>query len=228
MGTVLAGFEGLGTKAILINLGNMYGRHCMMARAEQHANEVDETGRPLCRYHCFPLRDEHGESTWPEKITTQQLNRASSIMGWAKSRQEIDCKVADEDSTFRDEWFHDFDCNSFDLSNCMISAALDPSGEPNAQADPKAMVVLARPIGTNKAYCLYAWIRNASPLEMCEQLFLVANRYGPGYLGAESVGGEMLNRFYVLHCVAIPLLAVLLMGVHFWRIRKDGGISGPL
>jgi len=47
-------------------------------------------------------------------------------------------------------------------------------------------------------------------------------------LGARAVGEETLNRFYVLHCVAIPLVAAFLMGVHFWRIRKDGGISGPL
>ena len=47
-------------------------------------------------------------------------------------------------------------------------------------------------------------------------------------LGAKAVGEETLNRFYVLHCVAIPLLAALGMAVHFWRIRKDGGISGPL
>jgi quinol-cytochrome oxidoreductase complex cytochrome b subunit len=47
-------------------------------------------------------------------------------------------------------------------------------------------------------------------------------------LGARVVGEETLNRFYVLHCVAIPLLAAFLAGVHFWRIRKDGGISGPL
>jgi len=47
-------------------------------------------------------------------------------------------------------------------------------------------------------------------------------------LGARVVGEETLNRFYVLHCVAIPLVTVFLMGVHFWRIRKDGGISGPV
>lgn len=46
-------------------------------------------------------------------------------------------------------------------------------------------------------------------------------------LGAPAVGEETLNRFYVLHCLAIPLLASFLIGVHFWRIRKDGGISGP-
>jgi len=47
-------------------------------------------------------------------------------------------------------------------------------------------------------------------------------------LGAPEVAEETLNRFYVLHCVAIPLLAAALMAVHFWRIRRDGGISGPL
>jgi len=47
-------------------------------------------------------------------------------------------------------------------------------------------------------------------------------------LGARAVGEETLNRFYVLHCVALPLLAGFLMAVHFWRVRKDGGISGPL
>ena len=47
-------------------------------------------------------------------------------------------------------------------------------------------------------------------------------------LGARFVGEETLNRFYVLHCVAIPLAAALLIAIHFWRVRKDGGISGPL
>ena len=49
-----------------------------------------------------------------------------------------------------------------------------------------------------------------------------------GLLGARFVGEETLNRFYVLHCIAIPLAAAMLMAIHFWRVRKDGGISGPL
>src|SRR6516165_9912171 len=47
-------------------------------------------------------------------------------------------------------------------------------------------------------------------------------------LGGRSVGEMTLNRFYVLHCVAIPLAAALLIMIHFWRVRKDGGISGPM
>lgn len=47
-------------------------------------------------------------------------------------------------------------------------------------------------------------------------------------LGDAEVGGNALLRFYVLHCVFLPLLCAILMLVHFWRVRKDGGISRPL
>src|SRR5262249_1037896 len=47
-------------------------------------------------------------------------------------------------------------------------------------------------------------------------------------LGGRSVGGMTLNRFYVLHCMAIPLAAALLIMIHFWRVREDGGISRPV
>lgn len=47
-------------------------------------------------------------------------------------------------------------------------------------------------------------------------------------LAGKTVGAGALLRFYVLHCIAIPLGAGLLMAVHFWRVRKDGGISGPM
>ena len=47
-------------------------------------------------------------------------------------------------------------------------------------------------------------------------------------LGGRFVGAGALLRFYVLHCVFIPVIATVLIAIHFWRIRKDGGISGPL
>lgn len=47
-------------------------------------------------------------------------------------------------------------------------------------------------------------------------------------LGGTLVGEATLLRFYVLHCVGIPIVAAFLMAAHFWRVRKDGGISGPL
>ena len=47
-------------------------------------------------------------------------------------------------------------------------------------------------------------------------------------LGGRFVAAPALMRFYVLHCIAIPLAATVLMAVHFWRIRRDGGVSGPM
>jgi quinol-cytochrome oxidoreductase complex cytochrome b subunit len=43
-------------------------------------------------------------------------------------------------------------------------------------------------------------------------------------LGGNSVNANALLRFYVLHCVILPLAAVALVTIHFWRIRKDGGL----
>jgi cytochrome b6 len=44
-------------------------------------------------------------------------------------------------------------------------------------------------------------------------------------LGGHTVSANALLRFYVLHCVVLPLLAVALIAVHFWRIQKDGGLA---
>lgn len=46
-------------------------------------------------------------------------------------------------------------------------------------------------------------------------------------LGAHYVGQEALIRFYVLHVIVLPLAITGLIGVHFWRIRKDGGLARP-
>jgi len=46
-------------------------------------------------------------------------------------------------------------------------------------------------------------------------------------LGGNLVGENALLRFYVLHCVVLPLIAILLVAVHFWRVQKDGGLTVP-
>jgi len=54
---------------------------------------------------------------------------------------------------------------------------------------------------------------------------LVGNRVKFLVLGGNVVGENALLRFYVLHCVVLPLVAVLLVGIHFWRVQKDGGLT---
>ncbi|MDQ7781332.1 MAG: cytochrome b N-terminal domain-containing protein [Desulfomonilaceae bacterium] len=53
--------------------------------------------------------------------------------------------------------------------------------------------------------------------------FSAAIIFGPPELGDMS-----LIRLYAWHVVVLPAALVLLMGWHFWRVRKDGGISKPL
>jgi len=47
-------------------------------------------------------------------------------------------------------------------------------------------------------------------------------------LGGIRVTADTLLRWYVLHVLFLPFVIVVFMAVHFWRVRKDGGISGPL
>jgi quinol-cytochrome oxidoreductase complex cytochrome b subunit len=47
-------------------------------------------------------------------------------------------------------------------------------------------------------------------------------------IGGYEISDNTLVRWYVLHVIGMPLITAVLMAVHFWRIRKDGGISGPL
>lgn len=57
----------------------------------------------------------------------------------------------------------------------------------------------------------------AVPLGMGEKISFLL-------LGGNLVGENALVRFYVLHCFIIPVAAIVLMGIHFWRVRKDGGV----
>ncbi len=72
----------------------------------------------------------------------------------------------------------------------------------------------------------------ASPSELTNALG-ITEYFNPGgfikelLLGASEPGQEALIRFYVLHVMVLPLILIALLGVHFWRIRKDGGLGRP-
>ena len=47
-------------------------------------------------------------------------------------------------------------------------------------------------------------------------------------IGGHGVGEGALLRFYVLHVAVLPAVLILFTIVHFWRVRKDGGLSRPV
>jgi quinol-cytochrome oxidoreductase complex cytochrome b subunit len=62
----------------------------------------------------------------------------------------------------------------------------------------------------------------------------ITSHFDPGgflkklLIGGDTVGQPALSRFFALHVVFLPLTTLVLLGVHFWRIRKDGGLSRPV
>lgn len=46
-------------------------------------------------------------------------------------------------------------------------------------------------------------------------------------LGGPEVGAATLLNFYSLHISFIPMGILMLMSYHFWRVRKDGGLTLP-
>ncbi len=45
--------------------------------------------------------------------------------------------------------------------------------------------------------------------------------------GSETVDGNTLINFYTLHTGILPLLFIFLMSMHFWLVRKAGGVALP-
>jgi len=41
-------------------------------------------------------------------------------------------------------------------------------------------------------------------------------------IGGDQIGQTTLLRFYALHVAVLPVLVVLFVGLHIWRVRKDG------
>jgi quinol-cytochrome oxidoreductase complex cytochrome b subunit len=74
----------------------------------------------------------------------------------------------------------------------------------------------------------------ASSARELTDLLGITNAFDPGgfmkklLIGGETVGQPALSRFFALHVIFLPLSILILLGIHFWRIRKDGGLSRPL
>ena len=46
-------------------------------------------------------------------------------------------------------------------------------------------------------------------------------------LGGHVINDSALLRFYVFHCVVLPMILAIGVGLHIWRMRRDGGIHLP-
>lgn len=71
-----------------------------------------------------------------------------------------------------------------------------------------------------------------SPKEITDSLgitnfFDIGGFFKELFLGGLTAGKESLTRVYLLHIMLFPIFLFIFLGVHFWRIRKDGGLTKP-
>jgi quinol-cytochrome oxidoreductase complex cytochrome b subunit len=57
---------------------------------------------------------------------------------------------------------------------------------------------------------------------------LIGQALSLAVLGGREVGQAALSNFYALHVAGLPAVLIIILTYHFWRVRKDGGISQPL
>ena len=71
-----------------------------------------------------------------------------------------------------------------------------------------------------------------SPKEITDSLgitqyFDIGGFFKELFLGGTNPTQESLTRVYLLHIWLLPMFLFLFLGIHFWRIRKDGGLTRP-
>jgi quinol-cytochrome oxidoreductase complex cytochrome b subunit len=62
---------------------------------------------------------------------------------------------------------------------------------------------------------------------MLEYVPAVGVRLQEAILGGSEIGPATVRIFFALHTTLVPVVLLLLMGFHFWRIRKSGGLVLP-
>jgi quinol-cytochrome oxidoreductase complex cytochrome b subunit len=62
---------------------------------------------------------------------------------------------------------------------------------------------------------------------MLEYIPVIGSRLQQIVLGGREIGPATLRNFFALHTAVFPILIVMLMAFHFWRVRKAGGLVIP-
>lgn len=191
---VYPALEGNAAQALFTLLLNNFGHGALAWRCQERAAKNDPTGRPLMRYYEFPAETADGQSSWAAKNSIAGLRRMAAVMGLREYRREMLLKMDSDGAVFRPEWPQTFDSSTFDRSTAEVRVAADPAVSQAATACFKAIIVLARPIGTADRFCLHAWLRRCSPREFMEHLLWCHDTFRPPRVGCEINGIGLMVR----------------------------------
>ena len=91
-----------------------------------------------------------------------------------------------------------------------------------------ALVLLANFTGYLMPYDQLAFWAVTVSTGMLGYIPLIGKTLQAYFLGGTDVGPATLRIFFAIHTAVIPVFLIILMGFHFWRIRKAGGLVLPV
>lgn len=123
--------------------------------------------------------DDDGNPTWPDVYDQPEIDGLRTDLGLAAWHSEalLDPLPAGE-RDFREEWFAYVE-RVPQMPNSITRGAVDPSA--TSSGDPKAVVTLTGDRATMLIYCQHAYIKKASPHELCKAIHTQQDLYHTDY-----------------------------------------------
>lgn len=128
---------------------------------------MKDAKRPMVK-DIIPIVDEHGASTWPEVYDQPEIDglRADDPEAWFS---EYLLNPLSGNREFQDAWLRDCETLPAFTLRDVTYGAVDPSF--GHTGDYKAAIVLTGQRSTMNVYVRDAWLRNATPREMCQAIY---------------------------------------------------------
>jgi predicted phage terminase large subunit-like protein len=156
------------------------GRTGLLAWARKHARDKDPAGRPLYKLIYQPALNKDRRSAWPDRFSDSGLARIRAMVGLRAWRQEYMLRTDNPDARFKPGYIRRFEIAEIAprLGEMRKTCHVDPSATAKETNDFKAIVVLGQFPGDKRVFCLHAWIRHATPGQMCAEIWRVNREFG--------------------------------------------------
>lgn len=152
----------------LVVLQNKFNDNTVTALIEE-----DESIRKTV--HRVDMRDEAGESNWPENFTNEEIDNLEATEGGAFIRERMNTPF-DEGTIFKSEQMHWTEPLPYEDYDGVLVHYLDPSYRSTEKSDYKAWILVGR--HGNEYHILHAWVQRTGSKEMWEHAFYVDNLVG--------------------------------------------------
>ena len=172
-------YPALDPKGMLVIVGNMLTKRCLMAHLVHHPDYSGWNG------HVYKSLDNEGAPTWPEKFSKLALELIKRTIGTVSFEKEYQMNPSDEDGAFREEWYRYYHAEELSGRQLRIASGSDASMEAGRTHDYKAIVSIGQD-QDGTIYVLDAFIQRTSIDQFLRVHYNRYNEYSHFSMGLED------------------------------------------